>query len=99
LERQLEFTDDAIQTLASMKKADRRFVLDGVRTHLIENDPAAITRNKFPLRRPSEHAERELRLDHWRVFYSVVDGELVIVNLIGEKRGNRLFIGGEEFEL
>jgi len=27
------------------------------------------------------------------------DGSLVLVNLIGEKRGNKLFIEGEEFEL
>jgi hypothetical protein len=46
------------------------------------------------------HAERELRLDHWRVFYYVrEDGSLVIVTLIGQERGNKLFIAGEEFEL
>ena len=45
-------------------------------------------------------AERELRLDDWRVFYTIMnDGELVLINLIGEKRGDKLFIGGEEFEL
>jgi hypothetical protein len=26
-------------------------------------------------------------------------GELVVVSLIGEKRNNKLFVGGEEFEL
>ena len=84
-----------------MGKVDRRFVLDGIRTHLNDNDPSEVTRNKFPLRRPSAHAERELRLDDWRVFYTVIDGDgqLVVVNLIGEKRGNKLFVDGEEFEL
>jgi len=75
-------------------------VLAGIRVHLIENDPSEITRNKFPLKRPSACAERELRLDDWRVFYTVMqDGCLVLVNLIGEKRGNKLFVDGEEFEL
>jgi len=85
-----------------MKKVDRRLVLEGINTHLIENDPAEVTRNKFPLKRPSGHAERELRLDNWRVFYAVrseEQGQLVLINLIGEKRGNKLFIGGVEFEL
>jgi len=83
-----------------MGKAQRRFVLDGVKLHLAGNDPLEITRNKFPLRRPSQRAERELRLGDWRVFYTVVDdGALVLVSLIGEKRGNKLFIEGEEFEL
>ena len=83
-----------------MEKVQRRFVLDGIKVHLIDNDPLEITPNKFPLRRPSVHAERELRLDDWRVFCTVTDhGELVLVNLIGEKRGNKLLIDGKEFEL
>ncbi len=83
-----------------MGKVHRKFVLDGIRVHVMENDPLENTRNKFPLKRPSEYAERELRLEDWRVFYTVIDdGGLVLVNLIGEKRGNKLFIEGEEFEL
>lgn len=83
-----------------MSKVQRKFVLDGITLHLAENDPLETTRNKFPLKRPSEHAEREMRLDNWRVFYTVMDdGSVVIVMLIGEKRGNTLFIEGEEFEL
>jgi hypothetical protein len=96
----LEFTDSALRALAGMGKVHRRFVLDGIKLHLVENDPLAITWNKFPLRRPSRYAERELRLDDWRVFYMVTEnGTVVMVNLVGEKRGNRLFIEGEEFEL
>ena len=100
VERRAEFTELAVAALAGMEKAHRRFVLDGIRIHLIDNDPAEVTRNKFPLKRPSTHAERELRLDNWRVFYTVMDdGSLVLVNLIGEKRNNKLFVAGEEFEL
>ena len=67
---------------------------------MIDNDPVDVTRNKFTLRRPSVHAERELRLGHWHIFYTVVEeGQLVIVNLIGEKRKNKLYVRGEEFEL
>jgi hypothetical protein len=83
-----------------MDRVDRKFVLEGIRVQLVDNDPREITRNKFPMKRPSAHAERELRLDDWRVFFTVMnDGSLVTVNLIGEKRGNKLFIEGEEFEL
>jgi len=102
LKRKAELTDEALAALADMKRVDRRFVLEGINTHLIENDPAEATRNKFPLKRPSEHAERELRLENWRVFYSVRnqgEDQLVLIHLIGEKLGNKLFIGGVEFEL
>ncbi len=100
--RRIEFSRTALKALAGMGKVDRRFVLEGIRTHLNDNDPLEATRNKFPLRRPSVHAERELRLDNWRVFHTVMeaeDGQLVVVNLIGEKRANKLFIDGEELEL
>ena len=83
-----------------MGKVQRGLLLDGIRVHFGDNDPLEISRNKFPLRRPSPHAERELRLKNWRVFYTVMDdGALVLINLIGEKRGNKLFIEGEEFEI
>jgi mRNA-degrading endonuclease RelE of RelBE toxin-antitoxin system len=100
MKRAVEFADSALKALSVLEKADRKFILEGIKTHLIDNDPAEVTRNKFPLRRPSTHTERELRLDAWRVFYSVMDnGKLVIVNLIGDKRNHKLFVGGEEFEL
>ena len=78
----------------------RRMAKDAIVLHLIENDPLAISRNKFVLKRPSLRAARELRTEQWRVFYKVTDdGQIVIVNLIGEKRGNKLVTEGEEFEI
>jgi len=50
------------------------------------------------LRRLSEHADYELRIDPWRVFYRV-ENKTVIVELIGQKKGNVLLIGGKEFKL
>lgn len=96
----MEFTDAALKVLARMGKTHRKFVLAGIKVHLMDNDPLEVGRNKFPLKRPSAHAERELRLENWRVFYAVMEGgNLAIVSLIGEKRGNKLIVGGEEFEL
>ena len=66
--------------------------------HLADADPSQGTRNKFRLRRASEYAEYELRLEPWCVFYRIREGVVEVV-LIGEKRGNKLLIGGEEFLL
>jgi hypothetical protein len=44
------------------------------------------------------HADFELRVEPWRVFYRVHEGT-VIVELVGRKKGNVLLIGGKEFEL
>jgi hypothetical protein len=71
-------------------KIQRRPVLDGIRKHLLENDPSEMSRNKFALRRPSPHAERELRFKNWRIFYTMEQGGgSVLINLIGEKKNNR----------
>ncbi|MBS1825410.1 MAG: hypothetical protein JST93_08830 [Acidobacteria bacterium] len=96
----VEFSGAALEALADMDKTERRFVLGSIKTHLCNNDPTEVTRNKFPLRRPSVHAERELRLQDWRVFYAVRENpQTAVVQLIGQKRGNKLIINGEEFEL
>ncbi len=75
-----------------------RFHQRGIRKHLADPDPLESTSNKFRLRRPSEYAEYELRLEPRRVF-DRVRGSHVEVVLIGEKRGAKLIIGGEEFVL
>ena len=96
--RRVVLSDTAVRLFRALPKARRLEVKDGIRLHLQENDPVEETRNKFRLRRPSAHAEYELRLGDIRVFYRMRD-ETVEVVLIGEKRGNRLLIGREEFEI
>jgi len=69
-----------------------------IREQLALQDPTEETRNRFRLRRLSPHADFELRVEPWRVFYRVQD-DLVIVELIGRKKGNILLIDGKEFKL
>ena len=70
------------------------------RRHLrfLKQDPLAETKNLKTLR-PNPVAERELSLlGKYRVLFSVNDkDQLVTVILVGEKRGNRLLVLGEEF--
>ena len=48
--------------------------------------------------RASEYADYELRVEQWRVFYRI-EADCSVVTLMGEKRGNRLIVEGEELEL
>jgi len=68
----------------------------------LQFDPTVPTRNRKPLKKPMAiRAEWELRFgpkNRFRVFYAV-EGEEVILLAFAEKRGNRLFIGGEEVKL
>ena len=91
-------SETAVRQLKRIPKAKRSQIAEGMRKHLADSDPLQTSKNKFRLRRPSEYAEFELRLDPWRVFYRVA-GSRVEVTLIGEKRDHRLLIGGEEFVL
>ena len=91
-------SDEALRQFLRLRKADRAFLKERLRIHLSEADPSQTSRNKFRLRRVSPYAEYELRLERWRVFYRIRD-DRVEVTMIGEKRGNTLFVAGEEFAL
>jgi mRNA-degrading endonuclease RelE of RelBE toxin-antitoxin system len=67
-------------------------------------EPNVETRNRKPLRRPASFsAEWELRLgpdNRFRVFYEIdIEENRVLILAIGEKKGNRFYIGGEEMEV
>lgn len=67
-------------------------------------DPDVETKNKKPLKRPIERdAEWEIRFgpdNRFRIFYEVDrENRYVSVLAVGVKKGNRLFIGGEEINL
>lgn len=70
----------------------------------LEFEPAVETRNRKPLRTPAAFsAQWEVRFgpqNRFRVLYAV-DEERAAVHVlaVGEKRRNRLMIGGEEIEL
>ena len=70
----------------------------------LSHTPESKTRNRKPLRESAVFgATWELRFglnNTFRVFYEVDRTEAVVTVLaIGVKEGNRLFIGGKEFEL
>ncbi len=65
---------------------------------LLQRDPLAETKNMKDLR-PNPVADRELRLfGKYRILFSVdKNDQLITIILVGEKRGNRLLVMGEEF--
>jgi len=88
----------AVRQYKRLPAAARSLLRKEMHEKLAVDDPTEENRNRFRLRRVSPHADFELRVDPWRVFYRV-QGELVVVELIGRKRGNLLLIDGKEFEL
>jgi mRNA-degrading endonuclease RelE of RelBE toxin-antitoxin system len=92
------FSPAAVRQFKRLPAAARKLIKETIRESLSEQDPTEETRNRFRLRRISEHADYELRVDPWRVFYRVEENA-VTVELIGQKKGNVLLIGGKEFKL
>ena len=87
-----------VRQFKRLRAAARKLIKETIRERLLEQDPSEETRNRFRLRRISEHANYELRVDPWRVFYRVQD-KTVTVEQIGQKKGNVLLIEGREFKL
>jgi len=95
---QVVLSPAAVRQYNRLPAAARRLLKKEIRERLALEDPTQENRNRFRLRRLSPHADFELRVEPWRVFYRVRKG-LVIVELIGRKRGNVLLIEGKEFKL
>ena len=96
--RRAIFAPDAVRQFKQLGAADRSRLKVAIAASLEEDDATTVTKNRFPLRRPSERASFELRVGELRVFYRVVGSE-VRITLIGRKRGNQLLVGGKRFTL
>ena len=93
----VELKEAAVEHLRWFGKKTGRKVLEKALDYL-ERDPLADAKNLKTLRR-NPIAQRELRLfGKYRVLFSVDEkDQLVTIILVGEKRGNRLLVLGEEF--
>ena len=96
--RSVELTADAVRQFKGVPKRARPLIKEALHRRLMLEDPARTTRYKCRLRRASEYADYELRVEQWRVFYRIEDDRSV-VTLMGEQRGNRLIVEGEALEL
>lgn len=86
----------AEKALMFFEVKDRREIFDSIDLHL-KHRPNWET-HKIKRLRPNPLATWELRLGDFRVLYDVDEANLtVLVKTIGEKRGNKLFVRGEEF--
>jgi mRNA-degrading endonuclease RelE of RelBE toxin-antitoxin system len=92
----INIADQAAGHLGGLARYAQRIVLDGIELHL-RNQPMQETRRIKPLRL-NPVASWELRLGDYRVLYDIAEeGRVVNVLVVGEKRGNQLFVLGKEY--
>jgi mRNA-degrading endonuclease RelE of RelBE toxin-antitoxin system len=91
----VEFSEDAIDDLFWFRKNEQNQIMDGIKIYLC-HEPTLPTISRKRLR-PNETSEWELRLGKFRVFYDVnEDEELVSIEAVGMKVGNRVYFRGKE---
>ncbi len=93
---EINLTDGAEADLGWFATYAQRIIVDGIEVHL-RYQPTAGSR-KIIAMQPNPVAGWELRLGDYRILYDVDEAaRMVTVQLIGEKRGNRLIVQGQEF--
>lgn len=95
----IQFAKSADEHFAELTARQQTILLEAVKVQL-RYEPLRKTRHRKQLR-PNPLAPWELRLGALRVFYEVDAEEADLVNVlaIGIKRGNRLFVAGEEIKI
>jgi mRNA-degrading endonuclease RelE of RelBE toxin-antitoxin system len=92
------FEPDAMDHLRALSARDRATVFEKVEGQL-SYEPGKETRHRKRLR-PNPLAPWEVRIGTLRVFYDInEEASEVRIVAVGRKRGNRLFIAGQEFLL
>jgi mRNA-degrading endonuclease RelE of RelBE toxin-antitoxin system len=90
----ITITEDADRQFRALPARDRR-ILEAAILSRLEHQPTTATKAVKRLR-PNTLAEFELRAGDLRVLYNV-EGEEVVVLIVGRKVGNKLIVEGEEF--
>jgi mRNA-degrading endonuclease RelE of RelBE toxin-antitoxin system len=94
----ITFSPEAAAHLQALSAYQRAAVLDAVGVQL-GDEPLRPTRMRKALR-STPLARWQLRIGDIRVYYNVDEAaESVRIAAVGVKRGNRLTIGGREFQL
>lgn len=90
----ITITRDAEQQLEALPVREQRVLAAAIVTRL-QDQPTTPTKAIKRLR-PNPLAEYELRIGDLRVLYNV-EGDEVVLLVVGRKVGNKLIVSGEEF--
>ncbi len=90
----ITITDEAERHLQALSARDQRMVQAAVAARL-QHQPTKPTLAVKRLR-PNPLAEFELRAGDFRILYNV-EGDEVVLLVVGRKVGNKLIVAGEEF--
>ena len=90
----IALTDDSERQLRALPARERR-ILEAAILARLEHQPETPTKAIKRLR-PNPLADFELRVGDLRALYTV-EGDEVVILIVGRKAGNKLIVEGEEF--
>ena len=90
----ITITDEADRQLRSLPARDQR-ILEAAILSRLEHQPTT-PKKAIKRLRPNPLAEFELRAGDLRALYNV-EGDEVVILIVGRKVGNKLIVEGEEF--
>jgi len=95
----IAFAQSVREQLLTLTARERTRVLDAIEEQL-SHQPLVETKHRKALR-PNPIAPWELRAGYFRVFYDVAADEPDTVRIlaVGQKRGDKLYFGGQEIRL
>ena len=97
MEYRITLTESAKEDIAYFEAHEQRIIVAGIIAHL-KTDVEIRTRKKKPLR-PNPIAPWEVRLDKYRIFYSIEPESTVKIVAVGYKEHNDLLIRGRKVPL
>ena len=93
---EIEYVRSTRDDLACFEMFVRRRILESIELHLRHQPTAETTTVKRM--RPNQAGNWELRVGDYRAIYNVdEDSRRVTIKVIGEKRGNQLFVQHQEY--
>ncbi len=96
--RKVRLVPDAVRQFKALNAAERSRLKAAMQASLGDDDASVQNKNRFALRRASQHYEFEFREGDLRVFFRIV-GEEVVVDGIGRKINNQLYIDDKRVTL
>jgi len=83
MRHEIVFAPEALEDLKRLQKAEARAILDAIELHL-RHAPELVSRSRIKRLREIHSPQYRLRVDEWRVFYDVIEGEVRIRGVVSK---------------
>ena len=87
MRHEITFAPEALEDLRRLRKVDAVIVIDAIELHL-RHAPEFISRSRIKRLRELTSPQYRLRIDEWRVFYDVAEGEVRIRGVVRKPDAN-----------